>query len=588
MAVSKVVYGTTVLVDLTQDTVRADKLAAGTTAHDAAGNKITGILEVVSPKVHLDQGVMYAPATNAYYRVQTISDFRVNFNYYGGSGCEQIVYPITGLAPGCTYTLEFSETYNGGYINGNYWYGCGIMQESEYKSTTFPVNAGMPTFITWTTTSTGTQTASITFTAATSKAYWVWSMARCQDAVVHNITFNVKAQAAGISLQNKTVTQNGAYTADSGYDGLGVVTVNVPQNTPKLQDRGVRITENGTQTITPESGFNGLSSVSVTVDVATSSGGNFPNGTEWTQGDLCNMGLCSRILNANGAWVAASVNTGLWYSTDGKTWEKSNVGDASRFIDCANGLWAAATLNCGLYYSEDGKTWTQSNITSGGFRQVRNANGIWVATSDAGLYYSNDGKTWTQSNIISDSYSHIYNANGVWVAAGTNGLYYSNDGKTWTQSNITTTGLIDSLSQGNGVWVAGRYGSTPGLYYSHDGKTWTRSNITSGRFYSIHNANGVWVAAEANGLYYSYDGKTWMQSNIAITNFQNGASNGVYNANGVWVAAGTNGLYYSYDGETWTQSNFTSLSRCPYNANGVWVASCQQYTVYSVTWEPSA
>ena len=43
-----------------------------------------------------------------------------------------------------------------------------------------------------------------------------------------------------------------------------------------------------------------------------------------------------------------------------------------------------------------------------------------------------------------------------------------------------------------------------------------------------------------------------------------------------------------YDGETWTQSNFTSLSRCPYNANGVWVASCQQYTVYSVTWEPSA
>ena len=42
MAVSKVVYGATVLVDLTEDTVTADKLMAGYTAHDAAGNAVTG------------------------------------------------------------------------------------------------------------------------------------------------------------------------------------------------------------------------------------------------------------------------------------------------------------------------------------------------------------------------------------------------------------------------------------------------------------------------------------------------------------------------------------------------------------------
>lgn len=34
-----------------------------------------------------------------------------------------------------------------------------------------------------------------------------------------------------ISLQNKTVTENGTYTADSGYDGLGQVTVNVAGGT---------------------------------------------------------------------------------------------------------------------------------------------------------------------------------------------------------------------------------------------------------------------------------------------------------------------------------------------------------------------
>ena len=42
MAVNKVVYGTTVLVDLTKDTVTADKLLKGATAHNAAGELITG------------------------------------------------------------------------------------------------------------------------------------------------------------------------------------------------------------------------------------------------------------------------------------------------------------------------------------------------------------------------------------------------------------------------------------------------------------------------------------------------------------------------------------------------------------------
>lgn len=45
MAVNKVVYGTTVLVDLTGDTVTADKLLKGATAHDASGEPVTGEME---------------------------------------------------------------------------------------------------------------------------------------------------------------------------------------------------------------------------------------------------------------------------------------------------------------------------------------------------------------------------------------------------------------------------------------------------------------------------------------------------------------------------------------------------------------
>ena len=48
MAVNKVVYGTTVLVDLTGDTVTADKLLKGVTAHHASGEQITGTMEAGS------------------------------------------------------------------------------------------------------------------------------------------------------------------------------------------------------------------------------------------------------------------------------------------------------------------------------------------------------------------------------------------------------------------------------------------------------------------------------------------------------------------------------------------------------------
>ncbi len=42
MAVSKVVYGSETIIDLTSDTVTPDKLLSGYTAHDASGAQITG------------------------------------------------------------------------------------------------------------------------------------------------------------------------------------------------------------------------------------------------------------------------------------------------------------------------------------------------------------------------------------------------------------------------------------------------------------------------------------------------------------------------------------------------------------------
>ena len=48
MAVNKVVYGTTVLVDLTGDTVTAGDLKQGVTAHAADGELVTGTMKTAS------------------------------------------------------------------------------------------------------------------------------------------------------------------------------------------------------------------------------------------------------------------------------------------------------------------------------------------------------------------------------------------------------------------------------------------------------------------------------------------------------------------------------------------------------------
>lgn len=53
MAVNKVQFGETVLIDLTNDSVQADKLAAGYTAHDKTGASITGTM--VSETVSLQE-----------------------------------------------------------------------------------------------------------------------------------------------------------------------------------------------------------------------------------------------------------------------------------------------------------------------------------------------------------------------------------------------------------------------------------------------------------------------------------------------------------------------------------------------------
>lgn len=81
---------------------------------------------------------------------------------------------------------------------------------------------------------------------------------------------NNKASVSPV-IKSLTVTENGTYTTNEGVDGFSPVIVNI--DSPNLQVKSLTYTTNGTTTITPDTGYDGLSSVNVTVSIPIYDGG---------------------------------------------------------------------------------------------------------------------------------------------------------------------------------------------------------------------------------------------------------------------------------------------------------------------------
>lgn len=108
MGVSKVEFNSNTLIDLTNDTVSNENLLQGATAHDASGEEVVGVLEVITTGV-VGEVISYMGSTPpSYYLVcdgseYQISDypylsnhFAVNFgssNFFGGDGTSTFAVP---------------------------------------------------------------------------------------------------------------------------------------------------------------------------------------------------------------------------------------------------------------------------------------------------------------------------------------------------------------------------------------------------------------------------------------------------------------------------------------------------------------
>lgn len=256
----------------------------------------------------------------------------------------------------------------------------------------------------------------------------------------------------------------------------------------------------------------------------------------------------------DGIWVAFSIDQGLWWSTDGKSWTKSTTVEISsygfRSAYYLNGIWIAGSDGHGIWWSVDGKTWTQGTglTASNTVYDVDYNNGLFVAGSDTGVWWSTDGKAWTAGTAIGSGYfCNIKYINNVWFGCTFTGEWWSEDGKHWSRDNVPVN--LEDMVYGNGVYVA----SGTGIYYTPPNTPWQPASTAAVQnlmFYSVEFANGLFVAGSLNnGLWYSTDGANWTQ----VTSGANLTFTCVKYANGIWLASSSNGgLFISTNGIDFT------------------------------------
>jgi len=169
-----------------------------------------------------------------------------------------------------------------------------------------------------------------------------------------------------------------------------------------------------------------------------------------------------------------------------------------------------------------------------------------------------DAVTWTAGGAADASdWDSVTYGNGVFVAvasSGMNRVMTSPDRVTWTARTAAAANYWQSVTYGNGLFVAVASSGMNRVMTSPDGVTWTARTAAAKAWRSVTYGNGLFVAVASSGTYRvmtSPDGVTWTARTAAEANYWQSVTYG----NGLFVAVASSGTYRvmtSPDGVTWT------------------------------------
>ena len=185
---------------------------------------------------------------------------------------------------------------------------------------------------------------------------------------------------------------------------------------------------------------------------------------------------------------------------------------------------------------------------------------VALASGSAAAATSTDGITWTARTLPASEYwNSVTYGNGTFVAV-LDGLSTatSTDGITWNASTMPSNTNWYSVTYGNGTFVAVASNNAAAAT-STDGITWTARTMPSTRsWYSVTYGDGTFVTVEIGSAAAasSTDGITWTARTLPSNSEWRSVTHG--DGTFVAVAASSNTVATSPDGITWTARTLPS------------------------------